>query len=400
MESPKSTEAENEIIASVLINSSCHDDVFELLNRDHFYKTRNRTMFGMCQDRYRRGEPISAAEIASGIGDEALKYITKSDVGKYLDEPTAIDPKWTARILITTATRRKAIELSNALTKAASDNSREISEISRLGQAVIDVVTEADDRQNLNRPQTSCAAMELIKMNIKEVKWVVPDFLPVGYSLLVGSPKMGKSMMALNLALAKTSGGMALGRFPVSAGGVIYYALEDTLRRLQSRMVQMLHGAPAPANLYFITECPRMGMGGLEQIERELKENPGTELVIIDTFAKIKSPMRSGTQAYDHDYTCGAAIKTMADKYNIAVLVVHHDRKFQSEDPFEDVSGTYGVTGAADSVFVLKRSKQTGDIVLHSVGRDIERQSLACSFDENLLLWTITVNRHAIMTHL
>jgi hypothetical protein len=142
--------------------------------------------------------------------------------------------------------------------------------------------------------------------------------------------------------------------------------------------------------LYFITECPRMGMGGLEQIERELKENPGTELVIIDTFAKIKSPMRSGSQAYDHDYTCGAAIKALADRYNIAILVVHHDRKFQSEDPFEDVSGTYGVTGAADSVFVLKRSRQAGDIVLHSVGRDIDRQSLACTFDESLLLWTIT----------
>lgn len=390
MEMPKSTEAESEIIASILIFSSCHDDVFGMLKNDDFYKTRNKYMFEICRDRYTNGKVIDATEIAASIGDEASKYITKSDVGKYLDLPTAVVPQFTARILINTKMRRKTIELANALHKAAADMGRDIGELTRLGQEVLGVVSDGDDRQNPKRPQIKCAAMELIKMQIKDIKWVIPDFLPVGYSLLVGSPKMGKSMMALNLATAKATGGVALGRFRLSAGGVIYFALEDTLKRLQERMIQMLHGQPAPSNLIFITECARMGMGGLEQIEREIKNTLGVELVIIDTFAKVKSPMRSGTQAYDHDYTCGTAIKELADRYNIAVLVVHHDRKFQSDDPFEDVSGTYGVTGAVDSIFILKRSKPTGDVVMHSTGRDIERQSWAVSFDPNLLLWTIT----------
>ena len=82
-------------------------------------------------------------------------------------------------------------------------------------------------------------AAELMKMEIPEPKWAVNEIIPEGLSLLAGKPKRGKSMMALNLGISITNGGLALGRYEAVRGPVIYLALEDTKRRLQTRLKQM-----------------------------------------------------------------------------------------------------------------------------------------------------------------
>jgi hypothetical protein len=56
-----------------------------------------------------------------------------------------------------------------------------------------------------------------------------------------------------------------------------------------------------------------------------------------------------------------------------------HTRKMEAEDPLEAISGTNGVTGAADAVLVLARgSKGT---TLYGRGRDIEEIETAMRFD-------------------
>ena len=63
---------------------------------------------------------------------------------------------------------------------------------------------------------------------------------------------------------------------------------------------------------------------------------------------------------YAGDYDDVSALKNISDKYGIAVMVVHHVRKLKDiSDPFNEVSGSTGITGAADTNFVLKRSRAT-----------------------------------------
>lgn len=64
------------------------------------------------------------------------------------------------------------------------------------------------------------------------IMWAVDDFLPVGLSVLTGGAKVGKSYLALNIALGVATGGRILGHFDAVKGGVLYLALEDTMRRL------------------------------------------------------------------------------------------------------------------------------------------------------------------------
>ena len=77
------------------------------------------------------------------------------------------------------------------------------------------------------------AATELWGKTFPAVRWAVPGLLPEGVTLLAGSPKIGKSWLALGIAVAVATGGIALGTIPVDPGEVLYLALEDTQRRLQ-----------------------------------------------------------------------------------------------------------------------------------------------------------------------
>ena len=65
---------------------------------------------------------------------------------------------------------------------------------------------------------------QLMQNEYPEPKWAVPKLIPEGLTLLVGRPKMGKSWLALSLALEVASGGRALGSIPVKQGKAVYFA--------------------------------------------------------------------------------------------------------------------------------------------------------------------------------
>jgi hypothetical protein len=53
-----------------------------------------------------------------------------------------------------------------------------------------------------------------------------------------------------------------------------------------------------------------------------------------------------------------------------------------ADDPFDEVSGTRGLTGAADGVLVLKKDSGSQQPVLYGRGRDLEEVETALQFDK------------------
>ncbi|MDT5050513.1 MAG: hypothetical protein QOG75_6425, partial [Mycobacterium sp.] len=77
------------------------------------------------------------------------------------------------------------------------------------------------------------------------LEYAVPGIIPEGFGLLVSPPKAGKSWLVCGIGLACAAGGLALGRISVDKRPVLYLALEDGQRRLQSRCRRIMHG-PTP----------------------------------------------------------------------------------------------------------------------------------------------------------
>ncbi|MFE4717453.1 AAA family ATPase [Streptomyces sp. NPDC056728] len=237
------------------------------------------------------------------------------------------------------------------------------------------------------RPRTAWTADQLMAAEFPEPKWAVPGILAEGVSLLAGPPKVGKSWLSLGLGLSVAAGGQAFDSVPVKGGPVLYLALEDTPRRLQTRMGKLLGGQNAPPALTLVTECPPFPQGGSEAIAGWLDRNPDARMVVIDVFAKMRGQSPQGVSAYDADYVAVGYAKRLADHYGIAVVLVHHVRKMASEDFLTEVSGTNGIAGAADATLVLKRARGQADGILHVTGRDVNETEYALSFQEASGAW-------------
>jgi hypothetical protein len=237
------------------------------------------------------------------------------------------------------------------------------------------------------RPRTAWTADQLMAAHFPEPKWAVPGILAEGVSLLAGPPKVGKSWLSLGLGLAVAAGSKAFDSVPVQGGPVLYLALEDTPRRLQTRMGKLLGGQQAPAGLTLVTECPPFPQGGAEAISHWLDRNPDARMVVIDVFAKMRGQAPQGVSAYDADYHAVGFAKRIADHYGIAVVLVHHVRKAGSEDFLTEVSGTNGIAGAADATLVLKRARGQADGILHVTGRDVNEAEYALQFQEASGAW-------------
>ncbi|MGI8309429.1 AAA family ATPase [Saccharopolyspora hattusasensis] len=236
---------------------------------------------------------------------------------------------------------------------------------------------------------TAWTADRLMAAEFPEPRWAVPGIFSEGVNVLAGPPKVGKSWMSLGLALSVAAGGQALESIDVQPGPVLYLALEDTPRRLQTRMGKLLGGKPAPPGLTLATESPALPAGGDQAIAGWLERNRDARMVVLDVFAKIRGVPPAGMSAYDADYAAVSRAKRIADHYGVAMVLVHHVRKMGSEDFLAEVSGTNGIAGAADAVLVLKRGRNQADGVLNVTGRDVDEAEYALSFQATTGSWQL-----------
>jgi hypothetical protein len=258
--------------------------------------------------------------------------------------------------------------------------------------------------------RSSWTAIDIMLYKFPEPRFAVPGLIAEGLNILAGAPKLGKSWFALNIAAAVAYGGLALDAVSVEQGEVLYLALEDTPRRLQSRLRMVLCGEHAPAGLYFETAWPVLLDGGSELLEEWLTAHPRCRLVVIDVFAKVRGVSNPNVDQYEADYAAMTTLKTIADKHTVAIIVVHHTRKAQGADWLDEVSGTQGLSGAADAVLVLSRSRGSADATLKITGRDVEEAEHAMRFDATAGVWalldgpadeyTLGATRRALAQHL
>jgi hypothetical protein len=240
-------------------------------------------------------------------------------------------------------------------------------------------------------PPPLITAQELIATEYPPLQWAVPDLIPEGVTIFAGRPKTGKSWLSMGLALAVASGSIALGAIHVQAGDVLYLALEDGSRRLKKRLSGILDASQAkpPARLTFATTWRRYADGGLDHIREWLQHHSEARLVIIDTLAKVRDRQNASRGIYEQDYAAIADLKSIADQHACGVLVVHHTNKGEAsqDDPLVAVSGTLGLTGAADAVLVLQRPRNSCEGKLFITGRDMDERSIPCRFDPQYLAW-------------
>ncbi len=245
-----------------------------------------------------------------------------------------------------------------------------------------------DPWDNAPRQTGGISANGLMLKQFEPLKHVVARYLVEGLTVFAGAPKLGKSWLALDWAHAVSTGALAFGTVACEHGDVLYLALEDNQRRLQSRLRHM-RVTDASERLTFHTEWPDMEGDCIPRIQSWIDGAIAPRLVIVDVFAKVRGFNTGRETQYEADYRFASKLQRLAIENNIAIVLIHHTRKQEADDPFDTVSGTTGLTGAADSVLVLRRDVGSQRTILYGRGRDLEEVETALKFDSEHGRWRI-----------
>ena len=230
-------------------------------------------------------------------------------------------------------------------------------------------------------------AHELDAKQFDPVRWIIPGILPAGVTLLAGAPKIGKSWIMMDWCAAVASGGKVFGDIDVHPAHVLYLALEDNVRRLQSRLRKICRGH-VPDFLRFGMSAPRIDTGLIPRLHVWMQKHPFTRLIVIDTLARIRPPQTRNADTYAADYLVGSQLIKVAAKYNLAIVLVHHTNKSKSTDELDLVSGSNGLSGGCDNVMIMTRGRGENQASLYITGRDIENeQTLELTFDKFSAQW-------------
>lgn len=231
---------------------------------------------------------------------------------------------------------------------------------------------------------------ELQDKTLPPMKWLIDDLLPVGgVVMLSAKPKMGKSFLAIQLALSVASGGEFLG-FQARKSEVLYIDLETSQRSMKNRISMMTDNAPR--GLYLMTpkevfEFGNIGNGFESQVDYFLETHKGVKLVIVDTYGLIQGTRTANQNIYRQEYAEISHLNSWARKKGFTLVLIHHQNKQDDySNPVQGISGSTGITGGLQAYYILSKRDYTDKMTKLTVGgkeimeRDIFIQP---SSDEN-----------------
>lgn len=224
---------------------------------------------------------------------------------------------------------------------------------------------------------------DLNRKQFKQIQWVVKDVIPAGNMLLAARPKMRKTWLALQLALAVARGKPFLG-WQCEQADVLFLGLEDNERRIQNRIKTLqkfeIDGGDLSGFRYWtggmdydgaghlkltnpeeeaelLKAFPR-GEAGVDALEQFLEQFPRTKLVVIDTLNHFRGE-RTSRDVYQSDYNEMMPITKLAARKGVCLMPVTHEKKGNADrgiggDFLEDVTGSAGISGGVDGVISIK----------------------------------------------
>lgn len=250
------------------------------------------------------------------------------------------------------------------------------------GKAYGEIYADSDD--DVEELDT-LTADELMHLYFPKKEFIVSTLLTPGLAVLAGAPKIGKSWMVLDMCLRIAKGEAFLGQ-PTRKGSVLYLALEDDRYRLHRRLLRIAD--EGSDNMRVAHRCSMEPEALERQIQLFIGQHPDTRLIVIDTFQKIRRSVRE--MSYANDYAEVSRLKSIADKEGVCILLVHHTRKLGDSDYMNEISGTNGIAGSADTLMVLKKDKRSSrEATLSCTGRDIEDRELTLSLDRDTCVWQV-----------
>ncbi len=214
------------------------------------------------------------------------------------------------------------------------------------------------------------------QLNLEGQDHLVETFVPTGGAVLIYAvPKLLKTWIALDLAIAAACGQDFLGRFSVPKPvRVLLVQIEDRAVELQKRLLNIVtaNGSlPAQGMLHII---PRRSLNLMDEACRKefhkVLAQVRPDIVILDVFRRF---FRGDVNSPKESAEFLEILDEFRDKYGCAIVLVHHARKDTKGAMQTHALGSTYLAAWADVLIQITNKQTQGDSI--SVELEIESKS-------------------------
>ena len=218
-QAPHSLEAEQAVLGSMLIDAECIKDVMEKLRPEDFYLRTNREIFETIQSMFLYSRPIDALTVLgemekNGTYDDAA---TRAYLAELMEvTPTSANVLEYADIVLDKALLRAVASAAGEITKLVQDGTGGAPTVLEAAEQKIYAIRRGRSAQDMERIGPVLQSVVDRLAELSAAGGAAQPGLPIGFSaiddktagfgdsdlvLLAARPGMGKTSLALNIAL-------------------------------------------------------------------------------------------------------------------------------------------------------------------------------------------------------
>lgn len=192
--------------------------------------------------------------------------------------------------------------------------------------------------------------------------WLIETLWGAGaVGVIGGAPKLGKSWLALEMAVAVGSGAACLGRWAVpTPGPVLVYAAEDAPEAVRQRAEHLARARGVDLTrlrVWLILESSlRLDRAHDRERLRATLARYRPKLLILDPYVRLVCGVDEN-HATQVSAILGA-LREMSRTFGVAIALVHHTRKGAGEELGEGLRGSSDFHAWGDSNLYLKRRRE------------------------------------------
>lgn len=187
-------------------------------------------------------------------------------------------------------------------------------------------------------------------------KYIVDNIIArKSITLIVASPKKGKTALGLNLGICINEGIDFLEN-KVRKTNVVYYCNELSGKLIQERIKRL--DIPCSNTMKFYEGTSYVDFDEFERIIKSDVEL-GYEVFVVDTFSKIKYDRKYNANDYNDTYEVMAKYYELMEKYGCTFIMMYHTKKDSSiKSVSEKVIGSQALSGSVDTIIAINKSSE------------------------------------------
>ncbi|HYR47151.1 MAG TPA: replicative DNA helicase [Candidatus Polarisedimenticolia bacterium] len=351
---PHDLDAEMSVLGSILIDPLSIAKVLQFLHAEDFYRENNGQVYRAALDLFASGEPIDNVTMAAqlqtmGVLDRIGGRAQLASMQGLV--PTAANVEYYGRIVKEKAYKRRLISAGGNIAGYGYDDSIEAEEAINQAQSLVFGVADDRDQRELARLYDLLGpAMERISLQMESGQGVIGipsgfhdlDRMTGGFKdsdliIVAGRPSMGKTALALNIALhaaldAKKS--------------IAIFSLEMSKEQLTERLLtsqaqidaQRLHRGllseaefdrvsnslgPLGEAAIYIDDSPSMDELTLQLKARQAKLRHAVDLIVVDYLQLMRGRAHGGDENRVQEVSSiSRALKALARELRVPVIAI------------------------------------------------------------------------------